>query len=73
MKFVYLVMDDMKLLGIRRTNKMENTEEQKETVTLNGREVSKEELEKQKEAAAAQKGAKLEEVSKGNYRMRLQD
>ena len=26
-----------------------------------------------KEAAAAQKGAKLEEVSKGNYRMRLQD
>lgn len=66
-------MDDMKLLGIRRTNKMENTEEQKETVTLNGREVSKEELEKQKEAAAAQKGAKLEEVSKGNYRMRLQD
>ena len=73
MKFVYLVMDDMKLLGIRRTNKMENIEEQKETVTLNGREVSKEELEKQKEAAAAQKGAKLEEVSKGNYRMRLQD
>ena len=73
MKFVYLVMDDMKLLGIRRTNKMENTKEQKETVILNGREVSKEELEKQKEAAAAQKGAKLEEVSKGNYRMRLQD
>ena len=73
MKFVYLVMDDMKLLGIRRTNKMENTEEQKETITLNGREVSKEELEKQKEAAATQKGAKLEEVSKGNYRMRLQD
>ena len=73
MKFVYLVMDDMKLLGIRRTNKMENTEEQKETVTLNGREVSKEELEKQKEAADAQKGAKLEEVSKGNYHMRLQD
>lgn len=61
------------LLGIRRTNRMENTEEQKETVTLNGREVSKEELEKQKEAAAAQKGVKLEEVSKGNYRMRLQD
>ena len=28
---------------------MENTEEQKETVILNGREVSKEELEKQKE------------------------
>lgn len=52
---------------------MENIEEQKETVTLNGREVSKEELEKQKEAAAAQKGVKLEEVSKGNYRMRLQD
>lgn len=52
---------------------MENTEEQKETVILNGHEVSKEELEKQKEAAAAQKGAKLEEVSKGNYRMRLQD
>ena len=73
MKFVYLVMDDMKLLGIRRTDKMENTKEQKETVILNGREVSKEELEKQKEAAAAQKGAKLEEVSKGNYRMRLQD
>ena len=52
---------------------MENTKEQKETVILNGREVSKEELEKQKEAAAAQKGAKLEEVNKGNYRMRLQD
>ena len=51
MKFVYLVMDDMKLLGIRRTNKMENTEEQKETVILNGREVSKEELEKQKESS----------------------
>ena len=52
---------------------MENTKEQKETVILNGREVSKEELEKQKEAAAAQKGANLEEASKGNYRMRLQD
>ena len=52
---------------------MENTKEQKETVILNGREVSKEELEKQKEAAASQKGAKLEEVSKGNYHIRLQD
>ena len=49
----------------------QNTE--KETVTLNGREVSQEELQRQKEAAAAQKGAKLEEVSKGNDKMRLQD
>ena len=57
----------------RRTEMEENkTTEEKETVTLNGREVSKEEFERQKEAAASQKGAKLEEVSKGNYKMRLQ-
>jgi len=59
---------------IIRRNSMEDnkTEVTEEKVTLNGREVSQEELQRQKEAAAAQKGAKLEEVSKGNYRMKLE-
>lgn len=59
---------------IIRRNSMEDnkTEVTKEKVTLNGREVSQEELQRQKEAAAAQKGAKLEEVSKGSYRMKLE-
>jgi len=68
-----LVMEVIRLFENRRLNMDDNQNTEKETVTLNGREVSQEELQRQKEAAAAQKGAKLEEVSKGNYKMRLQD
>ena len=42
-------------------------------LTLNGREVTADELKRQKEAAELQKGAKLEELSKGNFRIRLND
>jgi hypothetical protein len=66
-------MEVIRLFENRRLNMDDNQNTEKETVTLNGREVSQEELQRQKEAAAAQKGAKLEEVSKGNYKMRLQD
>lgn len=48
-------------------------EELNEKVILNGKEITKEEFEKQKEAISTQKGAKLVEVSKGNYKIRLQD
>lgn len=46
---------------------------EKEKVTLNGREVTSDELERQKEIAKNQKGAKLEEVSKNNYRLHFKD
>jgi len=42
-------------------------------VTLNGREITSAELEHQREAIKNQKGARLEEVSKGNFRLRLHD
>lgn len=42
-------------------------------ITLNGRTVTKEELERQREAARKQKGAKLEETAPNTFRMRLQD
>lgn len=41
------------------------------TVKLNGREISWEEFQRQKEAAEQQKGAELVEVSKNNYKIRL--
>ena len=42
-----------------------------EKLTLNGRDITAEEFERQKEAIKDQKGARLEEVSKGNYRLHL--
>lgn len=42
-------------------------------VTLNGREVTSEKLEEQKKFAESQSGTKLEEVKKGDFRLRLQD
>ena len=42
-----------------------------DTVKLNGREINREEFQRQKEAAEQQKGAELVEVSKNNYKMRL--
>jgi IMP dehydrogenase/GMP reductase len=42
-------------------------------VTLNGRDVSVEELQRQRDAIQNQKGARLEEVSKDNFRLRLND
>ncbi|MGL5913557.1 MAG: hypothetical protein ACRCZB_05275 [Bacteroidales bacterium] len=45
--------------------------EKKEQITLNGKVITKEELEKQKEMATTQKGAKLVEVSKNNYTLHL--
>ena len=60
---------------VRGNNKMEEnkTEKIEEKIILNGREITKEELQRQKEAAATQKGVKLEEVSPNNFRMHLQD
>jgi hypothetical protein len=45
--------------------------ENKDTVLLNGRKVTTEELRRQTEAAEKQKGVDLKEVSKGDFRMRL--
>jgi hypothetical protein len=45
--------------------------ESKNTVRLNGREVSREELQRQQEAAANQKGVDLKEVSTDDFKMRL--
>jgi 5-methylcytosine-specific restriction endonuclease McrA len=45
----------------------------KDKVILNGWEVSLEELQRQREAIQNQKGARLEEVSKDNFRLRLND
>jgi hypothetical protein len=43
----------------------------KDTVRLNGREVTREELQRQQEAAAKQKDVDLKEVSKDDFKMRL--
>jgi hypothetical protein len=51
---------------------MDNKERQ-DTVRLNGREVTREELLRQQESAAKQKGADLKEVSRDEFRMRLRD
>ena len=40
-------------------------------VTLNGRETTMDEINRQREAIKNQKGAKLEEVSEGNFKLRL--
>jgi hypothetical protein len=42
-----------------------------DTVRLNGREVTREELRRQREAAGKQKGADFKEVSKDDFKMRL--
>jgi hypothetical protein len=46
-------------------------DESEETVRLNGREISRAELQRQQEAAKKQKGAELKEVSPGDFKMRL--
>jgi hypothetical protein len=51
----------------------EKKDENQEKLTLNGRDVTAEELQRQREAAQNQKGTRLEEVSKGNFRLRLDD
>jgi translation initiation factor IF-3 len=45
--------------------------ESKKTVRLNGREISREELIRQQEAAVKQKGVDLKEVSPSDFKMRL--
>jgi hypothetical protein len=45
--------------------------ESEDTAMLNGREVTREELLRQQEAAARQKGVDIKEVSKDDFRMRL--
>ena len=40
-------------------------------LTLNGKPVTVEELERQKQIAASQKGVSIKEVSSGNYEMRI--
>jgi hypothetical protein len=51
----------------------EKKDDGQEKLTLNGRDVTTEELQRQREAVQSQKGARLEEVSKGNFRLRLND
>jgi hypothetical protein len=51
----------------------ENKNEGNKKLTLNGRDVTAEELERQREAVKNQKGARLEEVSQGDFRLRLND
>jgi hypothetical protein len=48
-----------------------NQTESTDNVRLNGREVTREELRRQQEAAAKQKGVDLKEVSKDDFKMRL--
>lgn len=40
-------------------------------LTLNGKPITAEELEKQKQLAATKKGVTFKEVSSGNYEMRI--
>jgi hypothetical protein len=51
----------------------EKKNEGQEKLTLNGRDVTVDELQRQRDAVQKQKGARLEEVSKGNFRLRLND
>jgi hypothetical protein len=44
---------------------------EKNTVRLNGHEVSREEFQRQQEAAAKQKDVDIKEVSKDDFKMRL--
>jgi hypothetical protein len=57
----------------KEDNMPENENKKTEKLTLNGREVTAEELERQREATKNQKGARLEEVSEGNFRLHLND
>jgi len=52
---------------------MSEKQEENEKLTLNGRDVTAEELQHQREAIKNQKGARLVEVTKGNYRLHLND
>jgi hypothetical protein len=54
---------------------MENNKQTEsiDTVRLNGREISRDELRRQREAAAGQQGVEIKEVSKDDFRMRLKD
>jgi hypothetical protein len=45
--------------------------ESKDTVRLNGREVTREEFQRQQESAAKQKDVDIKEVSKDDFKMRL--
>ena len=63
---------DVKVIEKEKVMAEEKNNESKK-VTLNGREISTDELERQREAVKNQKGAKLEEVSEGNFRLRLDD
>ena len=42
-----------------------------EKLTLNGKDITAEELQRQREAVKNQTGAELKEISKGNFRLRL--
>ena len=55
----------------RRKLMIKEEKEKEDKLLLNGREVTAEELQRQRESIKNQKGARLEEVSKGNFRLRL--
>lgn len=67
------VRDDGSYKIIRREGRMDRDIGKDGALTLNGREVTREELERQREAASSQKGARLEETSPGKFQMRLED
>lgn len=67
------VHEDGSYIITKKEENMTGETGDKEHITLNGREVSKDELERQREAANTQKGVKLEETAPGTYRMRMQD
>jgi hypothetical protein len=49
----------------------EDKSQNPDKVILNGREITAEELERQKESAKNQKGARLTEISEGKFQLRL--
>jgi len=72
-----LIKDDGSLEIInedgKENNMAENENQNSDRLTLNGRKITVEELERQREAIKNQRGAKLEEVSEGDFRLRLND
>jgi hypothetical protein len=52
---------------------VDKKDEEQKKLTLNGRDVTVEELQRQREFIQNQKGTRFEEVSKGNFRLHLND
>lgn len=69
-----LIKEDGSLeIEAKENNMPEQKNDESKKVTLNGREVTEAELQRQREAIQNQKGARLEEESKGKFRLHLND